>query len=660
MPGRPLDVSSWSRTISPHLTTSVHDEHASTQSYMSPISDGKAWDLSSVLELVLSLSSSKPEANNNLPDNIHEHNHPPTDIDQTAYNNFSGHSDSNELGNFSRVWQLLGAPQENNEKFHGHQVDHVPNKHDYASDGATYSNIYRESVDRMHWSDGTDGDDTADDEAADGLLTPKPTALTKNQRKKLRRKAKKALEKTFNETNVQASDSETDGRTQNTPANKASVHILTTTPSSRYHFRPRDSLGKAVTAQYLSSPLSNVGIARKPIGATAQSPNQSYSPNGKLPETPCPTGPEIPVKSIDISATMENPTISGFIHNAPEQQPVNSTPNKAKPLFVPSSVQPLSNGNIHSTTAGQLEVTKPNPQFSYSKIAIEPKILRSGEDRHWSLLLKLVKDFDGDRKHLVSPMNLTTHNNNPKGIHVFVDASNIFIGFLDQLKRSRGIPVTARVFRADLSFDALALLMERRRPVAKRVLVGSTPHLPAFDQAEAVGYECSILEKVYKARELTERQIYFRDLDRGRLPKATMAPPSNQIFTAKKHPDPSTNGNGSGSGGSSETNTPQYAPAKMIEQGVDEILHLKILESIVDTDEPSTIVLATGDAAQAEYSQGFMAMTERALKRGWNVELVSWSKNISTMYTKKQWADTWRSQFRIITLDDYAEELLDM
>jgi len=89
-------------------------------------------------------------------------------------------------------------------------------------------------------------------------------------------------------------------------------------------------------------------------------------------------------------------------------------------------------------------------------------------------------------------------------------------------------------------------------------------------------------------------------------------------------------------------------------------LHLKMLESIVDSETPSTIVLATGDAAQAEYSPGFMAMVERALKKGWKVELVSWSKNISGMYRKPEWLATWGSMFRVVFLDDYAEELLEM
>jgi hypothetical protein len=109
--------------------------------------------------------------------------------------------------------------------------------------------------------------------------------------------------------------------------------------------------------------------------------------------------------------------------------------------------------------------------------------------------------------------------NDPKGVHVFIDASNIFIGFNDQLKRERGIPTHWHTGNANISFDALALLMERRRPVAKRVLVGSFPEVPAFVTARKVGYQVSLLDKVYKARELTERQIYFKDQDAKRNSK---------------------------------------------------------------------------------------------------------------------------------------------
>lgn len=255
-------------------------------------------------------------------------------------------------------------------------------------------------------------------------------------------------------------------------------------------------------------------------------------------------------------------------------------------------------------------------------------------------------------------MAMSNHSTDPNGIHVFVDASNIFIGFNDQLKRERGIPQYWHTNVANLSFDALALLMERRRPVAKRVLVGSLPEVPAFAKAREVGYEVGLLEKVYKAKELTERQIYFRDRDAQYKRRSG----------GKPHAGASNNGNTSGgetsgaitSGSETTGNGPQFAPAKMIEQGVDEILHLKILESVVDSETPSTMVIATGDAAQAEYSSGFMAMAERALKKGWKVELVSWSKNISGLYMKETFRKRWGEMFKPVFLDEYAEELLDM
>ncbi|KAF2157853.1 hypothetical protein K461DRAFT_218566 [Myriangium duriaei CBS 260.36] len=287
-----------------------------------------------------------------------------------------------------------------------------------------------------------------------------------------------------------------------------------------------------------------------------------------------------------------------------------------------------------------------------TKQIITPKIIRSGPDRHWAFLLKLIANFYEDRSSLVAPANLSNHSSDPAGIHVFVDASNIFIGFHDQLKRARGIPVHVRVPRVDMSFDALALLMERRRPVAKRVLAGSTPEVAAFDVARRIGYDCAILDKVYKARELTARQRFFMSRER-RGSKS-----SNKDVDVL---DGYSSGNASTA--SIGDKVPTHAPQKYVEQGVDEILHLKMLESVVDADDDApagTMVLATGDAAQAEYSSGFMVMVERALKRGWKVELVSWSANISTAYKKDAFRKRWGDKFKIVELDDYAEELLDM
>lgn len=201
------------------------------------------------------------------------------------------------------------------------------------------------------------------------------------------------------------------------------------------------------------------------------------------------------------------------------------------------------------------------------------------------------------------------------------------IGFHDALKLARGLSITTRIRRQPISFHNLSLILERGRPAAKRVLVGSD-NFPAITEAKLIGYETNILERVHKAKELTPRQKKFRNAN-------------------------GTSGQSSGS----ETNA-THAPEKWVEQAVDEILHLKILESIVDAREPSTIVLATGDAAEAEYSQGFLKMVERALEKGWKVELVSFKHNTSGAYKRKDFRTRWAQQFKIIELDEYVEELL--
>lgn len=202
----------------------------------------------------------------------------------------------------------------------------------------------------------------------------------------------------------------------------------------------------------------------------------------------------------------------------------------------------------------------------------------------------------------------------------------IMIGFHDALKISRGLAIASRIGRQPISFHHLSIVLERGRPTAKRVLVGSD-NFPSIQEAKKLGYETNILDRVRKAKELTPRQMKYRNV------------------------------NGATSSGS-ETTAAMYAPEKWVEQAVDEILHMKILESVCDAKKPSTMVLASGDAAEAEYSQGFLAQVERALSKGWNVEVCSFRKNISGSYRKKEFRAKWGSQFKLIEMDDFVEELL--
>ena len=229
----------------------------------------------------------------------------------------------------------------------------------------------------------------------------------------------------------------------------------------------------------------------------------------------------------------------------------------------------------------------------------------------------------------------------PIGIHIFVDASNILIGFHDALKASMGLPQNRRFRRQPLSFHNLSLILERGRPCAKRVVVGSD-NIESMDEARLLGYETSILDRVHKARELTPRQKRYHNGQHGNNNGNTSATTG-------------TSGQSSGS----DTNAPALrAPEKWVEQAVDEILHLKILESVVDAKVPSTIVLATGDAAEAEYSGGFLKMVERALDKGWKVELVSFGRNISSAYKKREFRGKWGNSFKIVELDVFVECLL--
>lgn len=205
------------------------------------------------------------------------------------------------------------------------------------------------------------------------------------------------------------------------------------------------------------------------------------------------------------------------------------------------------------------------------------------------------------------------------------------IGFHDALKISRNQPRTLRMRRQPISFHNFSLILERGRPVAKRIVVGSD-NFAEMQEAKAIGYEISILDRVHKAKELTPRQTKYK------------------------------NGNtGTGTGSGSETTAAAVQCAsekKWVEQAVDEILHLKMMESVVDAAEPATMVLATGDAAEAEYSGGFLKMVERALGKGWKVELASFRHNTSMSYRKKEFSQRWGEAFRMVELDDFVEMLL--
>ncbi|KAJ5522181.1 hypothetical protein N7527_006296 [Penicillium freii] len=258
----------------------------------------------------------------------------------------------------------------------------------------------------------------------------------------------------------------------------------------------------------------------------------------------------------------------------------------------------------------------------------------SAADRRTTLITRLLGHFPAYAKIVSQVGQISQHcrieSIDSLPIHIFVDMSNIMVGFHDAVKTSRNIPLSSRIRRVHMSFANLSLIMERGRQTAKRVLVGSD-RLPSVEEAERLGYETSILERVHKAKTITPRR-------------------NNKSW--KNHGT-------SSQGASSGPETVAASGERWVEQGVDEILHLKILESLLDMKDPATIVLATGDAAVAEFSGGFMKMVERALQRGWNVELVSFLQGTSYAYRKKEFRTRWGDRFKLVELDHYVEELFE-
>lgn len=106
------------------------------------------------------------------------------------------------------------------------------------------------------------------------------------------------------------------------------------------------------------------------------------------------------------------------------------------------------------------------------------------------------------------------------------------------------------------------------------------------------------------------------------------------------------------------------------EEAVDELLQLKLLQTILDTP-PATIVLATGDGASSQFNpDGFVGCVRRAVDRGWKVELIAWEEGVS-----RAWKDLERDVrvqtmngqgqgrkggFRIIGLEAWVGDLVDL
>lgn len=317
-----------------------------------------------------------------------------------------------------------------------------------------------------------------------------------------------------------------------------------------------------------------------------------------------------------------------FPHHVPAQQQISSTdlvryfgppsaaasavaalygtPGLPRPVFAHAEASfPAPQPKFSSLSVSK---TQPYPGITFYDVpgrrpddALAPAYWTTKEGKARLLDLKLQKLKHMDAKMLENPATKVSATN----IHVFVDMSNIIIGFYDSLKRKRGLSAEKRIKAPGFSFENFHALLARDRKVEKTVVAGSrttagTQKTPEYmRQAESLGYEMNIMRRIPKEKDCKS------------------------------------------------------------EQGVDEILHLKILQCPYDHDF-GTIVLATGDAAEAEFSDGFKKNAERVLKCGWNLEVYAWSHTISSAWRDSAFLANRGDRIRIIELDEFIEELYEM
>lgn len=100
------------------------------------------------------------------------------------------------------------------------------------------------------------------------------------------------------------------------------------------------------------------------------------------------------------------------------------------------------------------------------------------------------------------------------------------------------------------------------------------------------------------------------------------------------------------------------------EQGVDELLQLKLHQAIAATDSPppnATIVLATGDGNVGQFNEeGFLGPVRLALQRGWKIELYAWEEGLSRAWRREFSEGPWKERFKIIKMEDFADDLLEV
>lgn len=258
-----------------------------------------------------------------------------------------------------------------------------------------------------------------------------------------------------------------------------------------------------------------------------------------------------------------------------------------------------------------------------------------------------------------------------------------------------------------MSHAALALILERGRPITRRCLVTSSPLYQPMESAEQLGYEVRVYARVPDMGDGDDRRksIDFgsSSISNNNSYKGHWRKNSGSSFR-KGHSRKGSGGNtsteseqsavssgmgfphafvrslgssatrlsgsssqqtiGNASGNGTPTTNHTGGRIRYREQGVDELLQLKLHQAIADADTPppnATIVLATGDGNVGQFNEdGFLGPVRTALKKGWKVELYAWEDGLSRSWMREFGEGPWKDQFRVIGMEMFGADLMEV
>lgn len=242
----------------------------------------------------------------------------------------------------------------------------------------------------------------------------------------------------------------------------------------------------------------------------------------------------------------------------------------------------------------------------------EDEILAKRHTRYIKLFSDLLRVFPNDKETLFIPIASESFSEDKRSqVHLFVDLSNIYIGFSDVAFSTHGTWFRNKKI-PKLDVEALTLTMARGRWKGFKVVCGSYPHRSSspknylvyktmFTEFKQMSYDVSVMERV--------------EMD-----------------------------------------------GENKEHGVDEMLSYRILHLLNDNrSSPGTIVLATGDGKPTSMVEeiGFLQVIEKALAQDWNVEVYSFGSSLSMNWFDLKDSISNKKNLRILYLDEFIESLYD-